>query len=291
MHYVNVKSILSNKNGMNLYRGCTHGCIYCDSRSSIYNMNHDFEDVEVKANSLELLRKALKNKKDRVMVGMGSMSDPYMPLEDELKYTRGAMELVYKYSHGFTCITKSDLILRDFDLLKKINEKSKAVVQMTLTCMDDELSSIIEPNVCTTTRRLEVLSTLRDNGIPTVAWLTPVLPYITDNVENISTILDECIDLDVKGIICFGMGMTLRDKNRQHYYRKLDEQFPGLKERYVKEFGASYAIRSPNNDELMKLFYRKTGDAGIMNSPDEIFKYLGEYPGKNKSRQTRLFTL
>lgn len=289
MHYVNVKSILSKKNGMNLYRGCTHGCIYCDSRSSIYNMNHDFEDIEVKQNSLELLRMALKNKKERVMVGMGSMSDPYMPLEDELRYTRGAMELVYRYSHGFTCITKSDLILRDLDLLKKINEKSRAVVQMTLTCMDDELSRIIEPNVCTTTRRLEVLSTLRDNGIPTVAWLTPVLPYITDNVDNISTLLDECIDLDVKGIICFGMGMTLRDKNRQHYYRKLDEHFPGLKERYIKEFGASYAIASPNNGVLMKLFYKKTGDAGIMNSPNEIFKYLSEYPGKNRSRQTTLF--
>ncbi|RAP54567.1 MAG: radical SAM protein, partial [Methanosphaera sp. rholeuAM130] len=253
MHYVNVKSILSKNNGMNLYRGCTHGCIYCDSRSNVYNMNHDFEDVEVKENSLELLKKALKNKKEKVMVGSGSMSDPYMDLEDELNYTRRAMELVYKYSHGFTCITKSDLILRDLDLLKKINEKSKAVVQMTLTCMDDDISRIIEPNVCTTRRRLDVLRVLKENNIPIVVWLAPVLPYITDSYDNINSLLDECIDLEVEGIICFGMGMTLRDGNREYYYGKLDEHFPGLKQRYIREFGNSYAISSPNNRDLMKL--------------------------------------
>lgn len=289
MHYACVKSILSKNNGMNLYRGCTHGCIYCDSRSKVYDMDHDFEDVMVKENSLDLLKKALKNKKEGVMVGLGSMSDPYMPVEEHLQYTRGALELIYRYSHGFTCITKSDLILRDLDLLKKINEKSKAVVQMTLTCMDDELSGIIEPNVCPTSRRLEVLRILRDNGIPTVVWLTPVLPYITDTYDNINSIVDECVGLDVKGIVCFGMGMTLRSGNREYYYEKLDEHFPSLKERYINEFGGSYSIASPNNRELMDLFYRKTGENGIMNNPRDIFGFLHEYPRRRKSRQTRLF--
>ena len=289
MHYVNVKSILSKNNGMNLYRGCSHGCIYCDSRSSVYNMTHDFEDIEVKKNSLELLKKALKNRKERVMIGLGSMTDPYIPLECELKYTRGAMELAYKYSHGFTCITKSDRILRDLDLIKKINEKSKFVVQMTLTSMDDDISRIIEPNVSTTTRRIEVLEILKENEIPTVVWLTPILPYITDTYENINGILDACIRSDVKGIICFGMGMTLRDGNREYYYKKLDEHFPGLSKRYKSEYGNRYSIASPKNNELMQLFDKKTSNAGIMNNPDEIFKYLHDFPGKTRSRQTTLF--
>lgn len=190
MHYINAKSILSKNNGINLYRGCTHGCIYCDSRSNVYNMQHDFEDVEIKENSIELLKKALKNKKEKCMIGTGSMTDPYIPLEEKLEYLRKTLKLIYRYGHGFTCITKSDLVLRDLDILKKINEKSKVVVQMTLTCMDDELSKKIEPHVCPTTRRIEVLEILKNEKIPTVVWLTPVLPYITDNSENINAIID-----------------------------------------------------------------------------------------------------
>ena len=289
MHYVNVKSILSASNSMNLYRGCTHGCIYCDSRSTVYNMNHSFEDVEVKQNSLELLKKALKNKKERVMVGMGSMSDPYMPLESDLNYTRKSLELIDRYSHGFSCITKSDLILRDLDLIKKINNKSKAVIQVSLTCVDDDLSKIIEPNVCTTTERIDMLKTFQENNIPTVVWLTPVLPYITDTTENISSIIDACIECDVKAVICFGMGLTLRDGNREYFYKQLDEHFPGLKERYIKEYGNRYEIASPKNKELMDLFYKLTNENNIMNNPDAIFKYMREFPGKNKSKQTTLF--
>ena len=165
MHYVNSKSILSAKNGMNLYRGCTHGCIYCDSRSDVYNMNHKFEDIEVKANSLELLKKALKSRRKKAMIGTGAMCDPYIPLEKDLRYLRQSLELIYKYGFGFTCITKSDLILRDLDLLKKINEKTKVVVQMTLTTADEDLCRILEPNVCTTKRRVEVLNILMEHGL------------------------------------------------------------------------------------------------------------------------------
>ena len=289
MHYTRVKSILSKNNGMNLYRGCSHDCIYCDSRSDVYNMNHSFNDIEVKKNSLELLKKALKNKKERVMIGLGSMTDPYIPLEEKLNYTKEAMKLAYRYSHGFTCITKSDLILRDMDLIKKINEKSKFVVQMTLTCIDDDISKKIEPNVCPTTRRIEVLRKFQENDIPTVVWMTPILPYITDTYENINGLLDACIDLEVKGIICFGMGMTLRDGNREYYYKRLDEHFPGLKSRYINEFANSYGIISPNNKDLMRIFNKKTRNAGIMNNPKEIFEYLHEFPKANKSVQTKLF--
>lgn len=279
MHYVTSKSILSKDNGMNLYRGCTHGCIYCDSRSEVYNMDHDFEDIEVKQNSLELLKKELI-KRTPSMIGTGAMTDPYVSLEGHLKYLRRALEMIYKYGFGFTCITKSDLVLRDLDLLLKINEKSKAVVQMTLTTADDELSSILEPNVCTTSRRVEVLKKLSDAGIPTIVWLCPILPYINDTEENINRIIDYCIEANVKGILCFGMGLTLRDGNREYFYSKLDENFPGLKETYIKKYANSYSLPSPDEGKLMDIFKKRTSANGILNDPDEIFRYLHEFPEK-----------
>jgi len=284
MHYVKSKSILSAKNGMNLYRGCTHGCIYCDSRSDVYNMNHKFEDIEVKENYLELLKRELI-RRPKSMIGTGAMTDPYIPLEKHLGHVRKSLELIYRYGFGFTCITKSDLILRDLDLLKKINEKSKAVVQMTITTADDDLCRILEPNACPTSRRVEVLKTLRDNGIPTVVWLCPILPYINDSEDNIRDILDFCIESDVHGIICFEMGLTLREGNRQYFYNKLDEYFPGIKDRYIREFGNSYSIPSPNNQKLMKIFKDITSENGILNSHEEIFDYLADFPqGSVQSR-------
>ena len=289
MHYVNAKSILSNKNGMNLYRGCSHGCIYCDSRSKVYNMNHDFEDIEVKENGIRLLKAALKRKKEKVMIGTGSMTDPYIPLEKKLNYMRESLELIYKYGHGFTCITKSNLVLRDLDLIKKINEKSKAVIQMTLTTADEDLCKIIEPNVSTTKERVETLRILNENNIPTVVWLCPILPYINDTEENINKILDYCIETNVKGIICFGMGLTLREGNREYFYKKLDESFPGLKEKYRRTYRNNYSVKSPKNKKLMKIFYERTNEHNIMNNPDEIFYYLSELPYCEKSVQTKLF--
>lgn len=285
MHYVTSKGILSSNNGMNLYRGCTHGCIYCDSRSEIYGMNHKFEDIEVKANSLNLLKKELI-KRSPVMIGTGSMTDPYVPLEKRLGYVRKSLEMIERYGFGFTCITKSDLILRDLDLLKKINDKTKAVVQMTLTTADDELCKILEPHVCPTSRRVEVLKTLNEAGIPTVVWLSPILPYINDTRENIDAILDYCIDANVYGIICFGIGMTLRKGNREYFYHKLDEHFPNLKDKYVSDFGNDYTISSPRNHELMRIFKKRTSDNGILNDPNVIFEYLHEFP--QKSVQSKL---
>lgn len=289
MHFVQAKSLLSSKNGMNLYRGCTHGCIYCDSRSNIYNMNHDFEDIEVKQNSLELLKKALKSKKEKCMIGTGSMTDPYVPIESKLEFVRNSLKLIYRYGFGFTCITKSDLILRDLDLLKKINEKAKTVVQVTLTTADEDLCRKIEPNVCTTKRRVEVLKKLNEADIPTVVWLTPFLPYINDSEENINELLDYCIETNVKGIICFNIGLTLRDGNRQYFYRKLDESFPGLKSRYIEKYGNSYVLESENNRQLMDLFYKRTAENNILNKPDDVFSYLRDFPNKDKSRQSTLY--
>ena len=291
MHFVKAKGILSSQNGMNIYRGCQHGCIYCDSRSSCYRMDHAFEDIEVKENAPELLEDALRRKRKRCMIGTGAMSDPYIPLELDLEYTRKALLIIERYGCGVTLQTKSDRVLRDLDILKRINEKTKAVVQMTLTTADDTISKIIEPNVCTSRERFEALKILRDNGIPTVVWLCPILPYINDTRENIEAILQMCLEVRVRGVINFGMGLTLREGDREYFYRKLDSSFPGLKERYIRKYGNSYEIPSPHSSELMRLFHQICEKNGIMHSNDEIFAYLHRFEEKTPFRQLSLWDL
>ncbi|WP_347451845.1 SPL family radical SAM protein [Acetoanaerobium noterae] len=289
MHFTKVKGILSPKNGMNLYRGCTHGCIYCDSRSTCYQMNHKFEDIEIKENAIELLEDALKRKRKKCMIGMGSMTDPYIPEELKLKHTRKALEVASKYGFGITLITKSNRVLRDLDLLKEINQKTKCVVQMTLTTYDEELCKKIEPNVSTTKERFEALLTLRDAGISTVVWLTPLLPYINDTEENLLGILNYCKEAKVYGILCFGIGVTLRDGNREYFYAQLDKKFPNLKEQYIKEYGNSYIINSKNNTNLMKIFHEFCEKNKIENKPDKIFNYLNEFEDKTEFEQLSFF--
>ena len=289
MHFEDVKGLLSPKGNMNIYRGCTHGCIYCDSRSVCYNINHPFEDVMVKKNAPQLLEMALKSKKKKMMIGTGSMSDPYMHCEKDLYHTRKCLEIADKYGFGFTLITKSDLVLRDIDLLKSINDKTKAVVQMTLTTADEELCSILEPNVATTKQRFEALMKFKEAGIPTVVWLCPILPFINDTEENIRAILDMCVKAGVKGVICFDMGLTLREGNREYFYRKLDEYFPGMKEKYISRFGNSYYCTSPRNPQLMAIFRRICHENGIMYNNDEIFEYLHTYEEKGDGEQLSLF--
>ena len=284
MHFVDAKGILTGKSGrygMNIYRGCSHGCIYCDSRSRCYQFTHPFEDIEVKQNAPELLEKALKSKKKRCMIGTGSMSDPYMHCEGELCLTRRCLEVIRKYGFGIAVQTKSDRIMRDIDLLDDINRSAKAVVEMTLTTYDDELCRLIEPNVCDTKRRIEVLKEMQKRRIPTVVWMTPILPYINDTRENVEAILDACIDAGVKGIICFGMGVTLREGDREYYYAALDRYFPGLKERYIREYGNAYMLQSPQESELMRLLKEKCRMSGMMSDPEECFRYMQEFPEKD----------
>ena len=292
MHFVDAKGLLTGSRGhygMNIYRGCSHGCIYCDSRSKCYQFTHPFEDIEVKQNAPELLEAALMSKRKKCMIGTGSMSDPYMHCEEKLRLTRKCLEIILRYGFGATMITKSDRVLQDIDLLDAINRKTKCVVQMTLTTFDDDLCRIVEPNVCNTKRRIEVLMEMKKRGIPTVVWLTPILPYINDTEENINAILDACIEADVKGIICFDMGLTLREGDREYYYAALDRYFPGLKQKYMREYGNSYMLPSPNDRELMELFRNKCSEHGIMYKPDECFSYLNEFPVKDE--QLSLFDM
>ena len=288
MHEVYAKSILSPKNGMNIYRGCSHGCIYCDSRSKCYGMEHEFEDIEVKINAPELLEQALRKKKNRCMIGTGAMCDPYLHIEEKLRLTRRCLELIDRYGFGLSILTKSARILRDLDLLQSINDKAKCVVQMTLTTHDEQLCRIVEPNVSSTAERVEILNIMRHNQIPTVVWLCPILPFINDTEENLLGILNSCADAGVKGILCFGMGMTLREGDREYYYDALDRHFPGLKEKYISLYGNSYVLDSPNSAKLMHIFRSFCRSNGIMYRQSEIFAYLNEFPDDG-FEQTSLF--
>lgn len=287
MHLVQAKNILSAKNGMNIYRGCQHGCIYCDSRSVCYQMGHVFEDITVKENALELLEDALRRKRKPCMIGTGSMSDPYIPLETNLRITRKALKLIERYGFGVTMITKSDRILRDIDLLERINKKTKAVVQMTLTTADDDLCRILEPGVCPTSCRMAALREFQRAGIPAVVWLCPILPFLNDTEENIRRIVACCAETKVKGIIHFGMGLTLREGNREYFYAQLDRHFPGLKERYIRTYGNAYELLSPNTKHLEAIFRTECDKYGIWRDNERIFRYLSEF--EEKETQMSLF--
>lgn len=283
MHFVTAKTILTPRS-MNIYRGCTHGCIYCDSRSKCYQFTHDFEDIEVKQNAPELLEEALRKKRKRCMIGTGSMCDPYIPIEKELGLMRRCLEIIERHNFGATPQTKSDLVLRDLDILTRINNKTKAVVQMTLTTADDELCRKIEPGVCPTSRRFEVLQACREAGIPTVVWFSPLLPFINDTKENIEGIVDYCARAGVQAIICFGIGLTLREGNREYFYSALDRKFSmssttdSLKERYQKTFGYSYVCSSPHEAELMKYLAQLCRQNNILLGTDSVFKWIEEFP-------------
>ena len=282
MREVTAKSILSGKNNMNIYRGCTHGCIYCDSRSECYGMTYTFEDIEVKTNAVELLDTALSKKRRKAVITTGAMTDPYLPLEKELRNMRRCLEVIERHGFGAAVLTKSDLVLRDIDLLQRINQKAKCVVEMTLTTYDEALCKKIEPNVATTRRRFEVLQEMKKAGIPTVVWMTPILPFINDTEENIRGILTYCIDAKVRGLLTFGIGMTLRYGNREYYYKKLDELFPGLKREYMRAFGSSYGIKSPRSQKLDRLVKDICSNNGIINDTKEVFDFIASFEPEGK---------
>ena len=287
MHYADYKTILSPQNGMNLYRGCTHGCIYCDSRSKCYQFDHDFEDIEIKRDAVKILEQQLRKKRQPCMIGTGSMCDPYIPLEMDLQLTRQSIEVIERYGFGFAILTKSARLLRDLELLKRINERTKCVVETTLTTFDESLCRKIEPHVSSTWERFEMLMTLKAAGIPTVVWMTPILPFINDTEENIRGLLDYCVQAGVKGILCFGFGVTLREGDREYFYAALDRDFPGVKQQYIRTFGNAYICNSPNNAKLMEVFTRTCKEHGILYQSDDVFRYLWTF--ETKERQMNLF--
>jgi DNA repair photolyase len=289
MHLKEVKGLLSAANGMNISRGCTHGCIYCDSRSKCYRIEHDFEDVQIKSNAPVLLEEALRRKRQKCTIGTGAMSDPYIPIPENLANIRACLEIIDRYGFGISLITKSDLILRDMELLKRINEKATCIIQVTLTTYDENLCKSIEPNVCSTKRRFEVLKIMRENGIRTIVWLTPLLPFINDTEKNLRGILDYCIEAGVYGIIFFGIGLTLREGDREYYYSKLDEHFPGLKKVYQKKYGLNYVVTSDKNNVLSQIFYETCSKHNIACNNAALFEHMRTFEEK-KGAQIELFS-
>lgn len=264
---------------MNLYKGCTHGCIYCDSRSNCYHIDN-FDIVRGKENALYILEKELR-KKSRGVVGIGAMSDTYNPLEQQYEQTRKALELIEKYGFGVSIDTKSDLILRDIDLLKKINLNNNVIIKFTITTPNDELSKIIEPNVCVSSRRLKAIKILNDNGIFAGIMMNPVLPFITDNEKDIKELVRLASENGAKFIHTY-MGMTLRENQRDYYYEKLDESFKELKEKYMKYYGDRYDCIAPNYKKLYKVFTEECDKYNILYNMEDIIKAYKKMKINNK---------
>ena len=274
---------------MNLYRGCTYGCIYCDSRSKCYRINHDFEDIEVKEHAAEILENTLKKKRRKGMISTGALTDPYVPIEEELRITRRCLQQIERFEFGLSIQTKSNLILRDIDILEKINKKTKCVVGITLTTFDDELCKILEPGVCTTSERVEVLKELKKHGIPTIVWLAPILPYINDTEDNIKGILDYCVEAGVYGIMHSSMGVTFREGSKEYFYEKLDAHFPGMKLRYMENFEETNEYVSPNAEALMKLVKDCCEANNIVYDKEELLRFMREYNNNTMGEQMSIF--
>ena len=280
MEFIKAKTILTKvKNGnewygidynMNLYRGCPHGCIYCDSRSNCYHIEN-FDAVKGKENALDILENELSKKRTKGVVGIGAMSDTYNPQEIKYEQTRGALKLILKYGYGVSIDTKSDLILRDIDLLKEINSKNNVIIKFTITTPNDELSKIIEPNVCVSSKRLEAIKVLNDNGIFTGIMMNPVLPFITDREEDIKKLVGLASRNGAKFIHTY-MGMTLRENQRDYYYDKLEKNFAGLKNKYINTYKNQYNCLVPNYKYLYKVFTEECDKYKILYKMEDIIK-------------------
>lgn len=270
---------------MNLYKGCPFGCIYCYSRCETYHINK-FDKVKIKENALEILEEELKSKKQKGVISFGKLSDPYNPEEEKLELTRKALELAWKYGFGVSIDTKSDLILRDIDILKKISERSSVIVKISITTYDDELARKIEPNVISSTRRFEVVEELRKNGIYTGVLMMPVLPFLTDNEENILNMISKSSSVGAK-FLYTKMGMTLKTNQKDYFYHALDILYPGLKEDYQTVYGTKYVCNTLQYRHLMELFLKRCSEAHLLTDMDSIIEeYKKEIP---QNEQMSLF--
>lgn len=286
MEFIPAKTILSgyseqtswfgNNYNMNIYKGCCHGCIYCDSRSECYRVDN-FDEVRAKENALALLDREFQSKRRKGVVGTGAMSDPYNPFEKKYQFTRGALERINRFGFGVSIATKSDLIIRDIDLLKEIAKHSPVLVKITITTADDLLCSKLEPNVAVSSRRFRAIKALSQEGIFTGVLLMPVLPFLEDTEDNINKIIDLAYENGAK-FIYPAFGVTLRQNQREWYYQKLDELFPSLKAKYINNYGNAYECRSLKAKELWSLFQNKCDAYGILyHMKDIIAGYKGPY--------------
>lgn len=264
---------------MNIYRGCSHGCIYCDSRSLCYRINN-FDTIRAKKDALRIIRNDILKKRRRGIIGTGSMSDPYNPREQELKLTRNALELINAYRFGVAVATKSTLVTRDIAILKDIQAHSPVLVKITITTADDTLTPLLEPNAPPSAERFAAIQELNNNGVYAGILMMPVLPFINDTEENIISIVHKAKESGARFVFP-AMGMTLRAGNREYFYGKLDERFPGIKDRYIKRFGERYSCTSPRAKKLYSVFKDECNRLGLRwNMKDIIIDYKRGYAAK-----------
>jgi len=280
MEFIPAKAIISgysegnswfgNNYNMNIYKGCCHGCIYCDSRSDCYQIEN-FDTVRAKENALNIINDELRKKTKTGVIGTGSMSDPYNPFEMKYQLTRKALEIIDNYHFGISIATKSDLITRDIDLLKRIKEHSPVICKITVTTTDDSLSKKIEPNVCVSSKRLEAIKKLSDAGIYTGILIMPILPLLQDSPENILGIVRLAHQNGAK-FVYPALGVSLRSGQREYFYQKLEELFPGqnLMQNYIKLYGSSYECHIPKAKELWQLFTSECEHLGILYKMQDI---------------------
>lgn len=281
MEYIEAKSLLQtiSYNGdmwfgldynVNLYRGCSFGCIYCDSRSEHYQIEN-FDTIRANKDALLILENELRRKKQRGVVGLGAMSDSYNPMEAKLQLTRQTLRLFAKYGFGLSIDTKSALVVRDIDLFKEIDKRNNCIVKLTITTVDDDLAKIIEPRASLTSERFKALKEISDAGIYTGVLMTPLLPFINDSEENIKEIVRLTAEHGGKFIYTM-FGVTLRDNQRDYYYDKLDHNFPGLKEKYIKTYGDKYSCSIPDVFRKVKVFEEACEHYGILYKMEDIIK-------------------
>lgn len=270
--------------GMNIYKGCCHGCIYCDSRSNCYQII-EFDRVRIKENSTEIIKKELKSKKTKGVVGTGAMSDPYNPFEEKFMLTREALKAVDENRFGISIATKSDLVTRDIDILKKIQSHSPTIIKITITTYDDNLCKKVERNVCPTSKRFEALKNLSDNGIYAGVLLMPILPFINDNEDNIKNIIKKAYESGAKFVFTYGLGVTLRQNQREYYFEQLRKIFPdeNLDKKYEKIYGESYENGARNYEHLCNVFKEECEKYNLLYKMKDI---INDY--KNKYEKTQI---
>ena len=282
MRFIEAKSMIQSNHNFNLIKGCTHGCIYCDSRSECYQIKA-FENVAIKKDALLIMENELQRKRQKALLSTGGMSDPYVHLESRLLLMQNTLKLIYKYGFGISVLTKSTMILRDLALYEKINERYKSVVQLTITTTDDKLAKIIEPHVSLPSERLKALKIFAASGIITGIWMTPILPYINDTEVNIKNIVKKAAEHDVKFIVSFGMGTTMRKGSREYFYKELDKSFPGLKQKYMNTYGDRYICDSPKATPLQKVFEASCETYGLLYKQADIDDLIQYHNHKQQS--------
>ncbi len=280
MEYVKTRTIMTKSDQgnhwfgidyhMNLYRGCSFGCIYCDSRSEAYHIKN-FDEIKGKVNALEILEEELSSKHFKGVVSFGTLSDPYNVMEEKYEFTRGALKLIEKYGFGVSIDTKSDLILRDLDLLSAINKKNNVIIKISIITTDATLAKTLEPHVISPEKRFQVVKRLKEKGIYVGVLMTPVLPFVTDNEENIKSMIKKAHEVGAR-FIYTKMGMTLRRTVAEYYYEKIDQLYPELSRDYRGIYEKSLIANPLRYKDLLELFVNECNQYQLLCDMGEIIK-------------------